>query len=94
MPNKADLRVINDNPITGSICENCEHLIKRIILPFDEEEFGINREELDIPDDEDIFYEHFFCKKLVMDLDHIVISCNKYIKESDDRCLFINKKLL
>jgi len=93
MPNKADVRVINENPITGSMCESCQYLIRRIIVPFDEEEFGIDREELNIPEDEALFYEHFFCKMLVMDLDHIVISCNKYEKESSN-CLILNKKVL
>jgi len=77
----ADKKVISQNPITGSICETCCSLVKRIIIPFEEDEFGIDREELDIPDDEDIYCEHFFCKEMLMDLDHVVISCNKYEKD-------------
>jgi hypothetical protein len=72
--------IINGNPISGSICETCDQLIKRVIQPFDEAEFGIDREELDIPDDEDVFCEHYFCKEMLMDLDHLVITCNKYVK--------------
>lgn len=77
----ADKKIISQNPITGSICETCCSLIKRIIIPFEEEEFGIDREELDIPDDEDIYCEHFFCKEMLMDIDHIVVACNKYEKD-------------
>jgi len=93
MPNKADVRIVNDTPITGSICETCEHLVSRVILPLDEEEFGINREELDIPEDEDVFYEHLFCKQMLIDMDHIVVTCNKYEKENN-KCLLINKRVL
>lgn len=93
MPNKADVRVVNENPIVGSICETCEHLVKRIIIPIDEEEFGIDREELEIPDDEAVFYAHYFCKMMVMDMDHVVVTCNKYEKENG-KCLLINKNVL
>jgi hypothetical protein len=93
MPNKADVRVVNENPLVGSICENCQHLVRRIIIPFNEEEFGIDREELEIPEGEDIFYEHFFCKEMLIDMDHIVVSCNKYEKENS-KCLLINKRVL
>jgi len=93
MPNNADVCIVNSNPITGSVCETCKHLVKRVIIPFDDEEFGINREELEIPEDEEIFYEHFFCKEMFMDIDHVVVSCNKYEKENTN-CLLFNKKLL
>ena len=89
----AEKKVISQNPIDGSVCETCCNLIKRIIIPFEEEEFGIDRDELGIPDDEDIYCEHFFCKEMLMDLDHIVISCNKYDKDCK-RSLLHNNSLL
>lgn len=90
MPEK---RVISQSTLCESICETCSKLVKRIIIPIEEEDFGINREELDLSEDEDIYYEHLFCKEMLMDLDHVVISCNKYEKENSN-CLFINKNLL
>jgi len=60
-------------------------MIRRVIIPFNEAEYGIDRDALDIPDDEDVIYEHYFCNETVLDLDHIVLECscykNKFRKE-------------
>lgn len=66
------------NPLKGSICETCRFLIMRTIVPFNEEEYGINRRELGIPDDEEVIYEHYMCEEVAVDLDHLVIKCSKY----------------
>jgi hypothetical protein len=89
-----DKIVISQNPVEGSICETCCSLVRRIIIPFEEEEFGIDRAELDIPDEEEIYCEHFFCKEMLMDLDHLVITCNKYKKECRESIIRNNSLLL
>jgi len=66
------------NPLAGSICSSCKHMVRRVIIPFNEAEYGIDREALGIPEDDDIIYEHYFCNETALDLDHIVLECNLY----------------
>jgi hypothetical protein len=53
-------------------------MVRRVIIPFNESEYGIDREAMGIPDDKDIIYEHYFCNETALDLDHIVLECNLY----------------
>lgn len=64
------------NPMDGSICASCRHIVCRVIVPFNEAEYGIDREALEIPPDEEIIYEHYFCNETGIDLDHLVLECN------------------
>lgn len=66
------------NPMDGSICKHCKHMVRRLIVPFDEAEYGIDREAMEIPPDEIIEYEHYFCNETAIDLDHLVLECNLY----------------
>lgn len=66
------------NPLEGSICSSCKFMVRRVIIPFNENEYGIDREAMGIPDDRDIIYEHYFCNETALDLDHIVLECNLY----------------
>ena len=79
-----------DETLEGSKCRDCDHLISRIILPMDYEEFGIDitqlRQEIEeqekIPlDNEEIAIVHNTCVVLNMDLGYLVIECNKYSKK-------------
>lgn len=78
-----------DALIEHSKCKDCEHLISRIVIPTDFEEFGISPEELQEELDDDDYDEnneqiaivHNTCLVLNMDLGHIVVECNKYSKE-------------
>lgn len=76
------------NPLDGSICTSCAHMVRRVIIPFNEAEYGIDREALEIPDDEDIIYEHYFCNETAIDLDHIVLECSCYKNKTEKK--FIN----
>ena len=80
---------IIQNPLRGSdsICIECKHLLKRIIVPLDESQFGIDRAEFGISDDEEIILEHYMCKEVLLDLDHIVIECNKFEENVDNSLL-------
>lgn len=64
--------------IDGSLCISCEHMISRTIFPMNYEDFGINAEDLTMPDGTETPIVHVVCIKLNMDLDHIVLNCNKY----------------
>ena len=77
------------NPLRGSdsICIECKHLLKRIIIPLNESQFGIDRSEFGISDDEEIILEHYMCKEALLDLDHIVIECNKFEGNVDNSLL-------
>lgn len=83
-------RTFSRNPLDGSICAQCKHMVRRVIIPFNEAEYGIDREALEIPDDQDIEYEHYFCNETAIDLDHIVLECNlfKFRRDFIDRDKF------
>ena len=78
------------NPTDGSICTSCKHMIRRVIIPFNEAEYGIDREALDIPDDQDVIYEHYFCNETAIDLDHIVLECSCYKNKTERKLLNID----
>lgn len=71
-------RSFSRNPLDGSKCAKCRHMVKRVIIPFNEAEYGIDREAMEIPEDEEIIYEHYFCNETGIDLDHIVLECNLF----------------
>ena len=80
-----------DGLIENSKCKECEHVVSRIVIPMDYEEFGISLEELqgeldaeDYDENNDrIAVVHNTCSILNMDLNHIVVECNKYLKTNN-----------
>ncbi len=77
-----DLDIIED-----SLCKDCAFRIHRqIVLLHPEDVFDESSEvDLDeIGEDETLVVEQVFCAFLQIDLDHIVLSCNKYLKEGTD----------
>jgi len=83
-------RMFARNPLDGSICVSCKHMVRRVIIPFNEAEYGIYREAMNIPDDEDIIYEHYFCNETAVDLDHIVLECSRYENKAKRELLKID----
>jgi len=81
--------------LENSKCKDCEHLVSRIVIPMDFEEFGISIEELQEELDDESYDEnkeqiaivHNTCSILNMDLSHVVVECNKYVK-TDNITLF------
>ena len=71
---------IIQNPLedSDSICMKCKYLLRRLIVPLNESDFGIDREELGIPEDGEILLEHCMCTEALLDLDHVVMECNKF----------------
>ena len=80
---------IIQNPLrdSDSICIECKHLLKRIIIPLDESQFGINRAELGMSEENEIILEHYMCKEALLDLDHIVTECNKFESKNENNLL-------
>ena len=83
-------RSFSRNPLEGSICISCKYMIKRVIIPFNEAEYGIDREALNIPDGEDVIYEHYFCNETALDLDHIVLECSVYKNKLEKKLINID----
>jgi hypothetical protein len=83
---------IIQNPLrdSDSICIKCKYLLKRLIVPLNESDFGIDREELGIPEDDEIILEHYMCTEALLDLDHTVIEFNKF-EEKIENSLLKNK---
>jgi hypothetical protein len=77
------------NPIgdTDSICTECKYLLKRIIIPLNGSNFGINREELEMIEDGEVLLEHYMCTEALLDLDHIVVECNKFERKIENTLL-------
>lgn len=84
-----DKHISTKNPMNGSICDSCGFLIRRVIIPFNEAEYGIDREAMGIPDDQEVIYEHYMCNEVAVDLDHIVLECSRY-KVKKENCLLRN----
>lgn len=85
-----DNRTFTRDPLRGSLCASCQHRASRVIIPFHEMDYGIDREAMGIPADEEVTFEHHMCKELAIDLDHLVIECDHYCKKGSS-CLFIRK---
>ena len=81
--------VVNyEDLLENSICLKCKHLVSRSIIPVDYEEFGLQEEDFNYEEDEEINIDdvvmiHNTCVILNMDLGHIVMTCNKYEKENE-----------
>ena len=74
--------------LESSICLKCRHLVSRTIIPIDYEEFGLQEEDFNGEEDEDVKIDdvamiHNTCIILNMDLGHIVMTCNKFEKENE-----------
>jgi len=72
-----DLTNIED-PLENSICKKCKFMVDRTIIPLDEGQFDINRSELNIAEDANIYIRNYLCELLMIDLDHIVIKCDRF----------------
>ena len=63
------------------ICQKCEFFVKRLIIPYNMDD--IVSAEIDYPEDmENIDREglyHLMCIELGLELDHIVLECNRFV---------------
>ncbi len=80
-----------DDVLSTSICLHCKYLVSRTIVPVNYEDFGLSFDEIkeEVEEMEGEAYEadeiailHNTCNILHMDLGHIVLTCNKFEKET------------
>ena len=65
-----------------SLCSTCTHMISRILIPIDAEDFGLNDDDLENDAGEPVQVEQNTCMLLNMDIMYVVVECNKYKKEN------------
>jgi hypothetical protein len=73
------------DPFFDSLCRTCKHCVSRVIEPIDVESFIRDYEYFatdDINEEDEITFGQVTCLLLQVDLDHVVIECNKYEPES------------
>ena len=84
MPNYMEVS-FKEFPIEESLCFDCKHLVSRVLVPIDPESMGIDREDFDLDDDEELVIEQHTCTALMQDMDSIVLECSKYEELKNER---------
>lgn len=66
-------------PIEKSLCYTCEHRLSRVILPLNYEAFGIDLDDYELKENEQLKVEQHICLK-INDMDYLglVTNCTKY----------------
>ena len=64
-----------------SLCKDCKYRFSMTILPLDYEEYDIDIDEIDVPDNEDLFVERHVCLVLQNDINGVVLECSGYSKK-------------
>jgi len=77
MPNYMEVS-FKEFPIEESLCFTCKHLVSRVLVPIDPEAMGLDRDDFDLEDDEELVVEQHTCTALMQDMDFIVLECTKY----------------
>lgn len=80
-------------PIEESLCFTCKYLVSRVLVPIDPESMGIDRDDFDLEDDEDIVVEQHTCTALMQDMDFIVLECSKYEEAKNNKKEFFRHDL-
>lgn len=78
---------LDSNFIENSLCKNCIYRVSREIKPL-ASSIDLWEESLGIDIQDDTILETHCCELLGIDLDHIVLKCNKY--KAEDADTFIN----
>lgn len=84
-----DAYAFTNNPLDGSRCGTCKHLITRTIIPLNEIEYDIDDKVKEAIADQDMemIFDHYMCGKLNLELDHVVIECSEYGPNIDNTLL-------
>lgn len=101
--------MIDSTTLEKSICNNCDNYVFRKIIPLvpedweyliiddnkesDEEESLNENTDEDMFDEDDDIIEHYFCKSLSIDLDHVVLECSDYTPKEKCSELIRHKKV-
>jgi len=65
-------------PLEDTICKYCANRFSRQVIPIDFEEWGIDLDELDIEEEDEVIVEQHVCLILYQDIDCIVQKCNNF----------------
>lgn len=89
MTNDGD-RIIHtdDFPIEDTMCRDCEHRMSKLVVPIDLETFGIEEDEYDLEDDEELQVEIHTCLVLGQDMDFVVRECTHYSAIQNENDVF------
>lgn len=66
--------IVLDDIINKSLCSECEYLVERVLST--EGVIVLDEDDNQIDDLEEI--NHFYCGKLCLDIDYIVLHCSVY----------------
>lgn len=85
-------RVIHadDFPIEDTMCRDCEHRMSKLVVPIDLETFGIEEDEYDLEEDEELQVEIHTCLVLGQDMDFVVRECTHYSSVQNGNVFFMN----
>ena len=78
-------------PLEGNLCSDCINRFYRSMIPIDYEVYGINLDELEIDDDEELVLEQHTCLITNEDIDGVTKSCNHYKPRKETDFLISNK---
>lgn len=65
-------------PIEDSLCFTCKHRLSRVLVPIDPEAMGIDLDEVDLDEEENLVVEQHTCTAIMQDMDYIVSACSKF----------------
>lgn len=65
-------------PIEDSLCFTCKHRLSRVLSPMDPESMGIDLDEVELDDEENLIIEQHVCTATMQDMDFIVLACSRY----------------
>lgn len=70
-------------PLNDTLCKNCKYRFSRFIIPIDYEEYGIDIDNMDLDEDDEVIIEQHICLILHEDLDGAVKECSSYCPNRD-----------
>lgn len=73
-------------PLDQTLCMDCEYRLSKVIIPLDYDDFDIDIDALEDPD-EDIEISQHSCLKTGQDMNYLVIECSKYTPEKKGNLL-------
>lgn len=78
---------MNKDPYYDSICQNCVFCVKRVIIPLDKSDWDMIEEDIEDTEEDEAMY-HVICSIIGIDLDHIVLECNKFTAVKGNNIIF------
>lgn len=70
--------------LDDSLCFNCENRFSRSLIPLDYEDFGIDIDEFELPEGEELILEQHICLVSKADLEGVITECSHYKKKTGD----------